>query len=91
MSSVFYDREDITKWLGAKTVDKAREYVGAVSNLRWNDRTLSGEVQGTQRHPYSVDVKFHDIGDDLWVEGDCSCPVGFQCKHMAAVLMAAFG
>ncbi|WP_144155100.1 DEAD/DEAH box helicase [Paraburkholderia sp. BCC1885] len=91
MSSVFYDREDITKWLGAKTVDKAREYVGAVSNLRWNDRTLSGEVQGTQRHPYSVDVKFHDIGDDLWVEGDCSCPVGFQCKHMAAVLMAALG
>jgi superfamily II DNA or RNA helicase len=88
MSSVSYDREDITKWLGTRTVAKARDYVDAVSNLRWENNTLSGEVQGTQRHPYVVDVQFHDIGDDLWVEGDCSCPVGFQCKHMAALLIA---
>ena len=88
MSSVFYDREDITKWLGAKTVAKARDYVDAVSNLRWESNTLSGEVQGTQRYPYLVDVHFHDVDDDPWVEGDCSCPVGFHCKHMAALLIA---
>lgn len=88
MSSVFYDREHVKKWLGARTVEKARDYVDAVSNLHWENNTLSGEVQGTQRHPYVVDVQFHDIGDDLWVEGDCSCPVGFQCKHMAALLIA---
>jgi superfamily II DNA or RNA helicase len=88
MSSVFYDREHITKWLGPRTVAKARDYVDAVSNLHWENNTLSGEVQGTQRHPYVVDVQFHDVGDELWVEGDCSCPVGFQCKHMAALLIA---
>jgi superfamily II DNA or RNA helicase len=88
MSSVFYDREHVTKWLGARTVEKARDYVDAVSNLHWENNTLSGEVQGTQRHPYVVDVQFHDIGDELWVEGDCSCPVGYQCKHMAALLIA---
>ena len=88
MSSVFYDREHVTKWLGAKTVAKAHDYVDAVSNLHWENNTLSGEVQGTQRHPYVVDVQFHDVGDELWVEGDCSCPVGYQCKHMAALLIA---
>ncbi|MFP3186149.1 MAG: SWIM zinc finger family protein, partial [Paraburkholderia sp.] len=88
MSSVFYDREHVKKWLGARTVEKALDYVDAFSNLHWENNTLSGEVQGTQRHPYVVDVQFHDIGDDLWVEGDCSCPVGFQCKHMAALLIA---
>jgi len=88
MSSVFYDREHVTKWLGARTVEKARDYVDAVSNLHWEDNTLSGEVQGTQRRPYLVEVQFHDIGDELWVEGDCSCPVGYQCKHMAALLIA---
>ncbi len=88
MSSVFYDLADITKWLGARTVAKARDYAHAVSNLHWENNTLSGEVQGTQRYPYVVDVHFHDVGDELWVEGDCSCPVGFQCKHIAAVLFA---
>ena len=88
MSSVFYDLADVTKWLGARTVAKARDYAHAVSNLHWENNTLSGEVQGTQRYPYVVDVHFHDVGDELWVEGDCSCPVGFQCKHIAAVLFA---
>jgi superfamily II DNA or RNA helicase len=88
MSSVFYDVTDVTKWLGERTVAKARDYARAVSNLHWENNTLSGEVQGTQRYPYVVDVHFHDVGDELWVEGDCSCPVGFQCKHIAAVLFA---
>src|SRR5579871_5455268 len=89
MSTVFYDREDVAKWLGAKTVEVGRKYVKAVANLHWNRNTLSADVQGSQRQPYGVEVKFHDIGDDLWVEGTCTCPVGFQCKHMAAVLIAA--
>ncbi|HEY1995800.1 DEAD/DEAH box helicase [Paraburkholderia sp.] len=88
MSSVIYDREHITKWLGAKTVAKGRDYVGAVSNLHWENNTLSGEVQGTQRHPYVVDVRFHNVDDEPWVEADCSCPVGFHCKHIAALLIA---
>jgi superfamily II DNA or RNA helicase len=91
MSSVFYDLADVTKWLGARTVAKARDYAQAVSNMHWENNTLSAEVQGTQRYPYVVEVHFHDVGDELWVEGDCSCPVGFQCKHMAAVLFAGLG
>jgi superfamily II DNA or RNA helicase len=88
MSSVFYDREDIARWLGAATLAKARDYVDAVSRVHWDHHALHGEVQGTQRRPYVVDVRFYDVDDAPWVEGDCTCPVGFQCKHVAALLLA---
>jgi len=89
MSAAFYDHAQITKWLGARTVAKAQGYLRAVSQLGWRDDKLSAKVQGTDRRPYVVTVDFEfDDEDDAWVAGDCSCPVGFNCKHVAAVLLA---
>ena len=88
MSSVFYDRAQIADWLGSHTVGKARDYIHAVSKLRWQDNTLSGEVQGTARRPYAVDVHFYDTEDGPWIESECTCPVAFDCKHVAALLIA---
>ncbi len=86
---IHYDRNQITDWLGSFTVAKARDYVRAVSNLRWReDASLSAMVQGTRSRPYSVRVYFHDIDEDPWAEGECTCPVGIDCKHVAAVLIA---
>lgn len=85
----FYDRKQITEWLDPYTVSKARAYANAVSELHWiTDDTLGGLVQGTRRRPYDVRVYFHDIGEDMWVDGECTCPVGFGCKHVAALLIA---
>ena len=53
---------------------------------------LLGEVQGTQREPYetAVELVLHDDSVAHWV-GDCSCPVGHNCKHaMALALKAAY-
>lgn len=87
--SIFYERKHITNWLGSHTVAKARGYEKAVSALRWEEHdTLSGKVQGTQRRPYEVTVYFNDIKKDMWIEGECSCPVGFDCKHVATILLA---
>ncbi len=88
MSSAPYDRARISDWLGAHTVAKARDYVHAVSALRWQDNALSGEVQGTARHPYRVTVHFYESEDGPWAESECSCPVGYDCKHVAALLIA---
>ncbi|MGF6971973.1 putative Zn finger protein [Paraburkholderia sp. JPY465] len=88
MSSVFYDQAQIAHWLDSRTVARARDYVHAVSKLRWQDNVLSGEVQGTARRPYTVDVQFYDTADGLWAESECSCPVGYDCKHAAALLIA---
>ncbi|RDK06321.1 DEAD/DEAH box helicase [Cupriavidus lacunae] len=87
--SVLYDSRQIARWLDPFTVSKARAYASAVSELRWIDEdTLAGLVQGTRTRPYDVRVYFHDIDDDIWVEGECTCPVGVDCKHVAALLIA---
>ncbi|MCC8404493.1 DEAD/DEAH box helicase [Paraburkholderia sp. MMS20-SJTN17] len=87
MSSVFFDRESIAEWLGERTVAKARS-VGAVSNVKWRGETLSGDVQGSQPQPYRTWVQFHVNGGSTWAEGECTCPVGRNCKHVAALLFA---
>ncbi len=78
----------VIKWLGSRTVDKARAYVREVSDMHWHDNVLSANVQGTQRLPYQVDVVFREKNGVLSVQGQCSCPVGYGCKHAAAVLLA---
>lgn len=87
MSSVFFDRERIAEWLGDHTVAKARS-VGAVTNMTWQGATLSGDVQGSQPHPYRTRVRFRTDGGSPWAQGDCTCPVGRNCKHVAALLLA---
>jgi len=89
MAAVPYDHAQITEWLGAQTVAKAQRYLPAVSQLAWGRDTLTAKVQGTERRPYAVTVDFElDDEDDPWIEGECSCPVGYNCKHVAAVLLA---
>jgi superfamily II DNA or RNA helicase len=87
MSSVFFDRESIAEWLGEHTVAKARS-VGAVSNVQWQGEMLSGEVQGSRPQPYRTRVRFRTNGGSTWAEGQCTCPVGRNCKHVAALLLA---
>ncbi|NVI07985.1 DEAD/DEAH box helicase [Paraburkholderia youngii] len=87
MSSVFFDRESIAEWLGEHTVAKARS-VGAVSNVKWQGETLSGDVQGSQPQPYRTRVRFRTDGGSPWAKGECTCPVGRNCKHVAALLLA---
>ena len=52
---------------------------------------IHGEVSGSRPEPYAVVAKYESgSGDRLVpVEGNCSCPVGHNCKHTAAVLLAA--
>ncbi|WP_027801735.1 DEAD/DEAH box helicase [Paraburkholderia dilworthii] len=87
MSSVFFDRERIAEWLGDHTVAKARA-VGPVSNVAWHGATLTGDVQGTQPLPYRTRVRFRTDGGSPWAQSDCTCPVGRNCKHVAALLLA---
>ncbi|MEC5408577.1 DEAD/DEAH box helicase [Paraburkholderia sp. MPAMCS5] len=87
MSSVFFDRERIAEWLGDHTVAKARA-VGPVSHVQWHGATLTGDVQGSQPQPYKTRVRFRTDGALPWAQSDCTCPVGRNCKHVAALLLA---
>jgi len=52
---------------------------------------LEGAVQGTQRTPYKLSVELTLTADgeiDTW-DSDCSCPVGYNCKHGVALTLKA--
>ena len=52
---------------------------------------LEGQVQGTQRAPYTVTVELSLTPEgnlDSW-DSDCSCPMGYDCKHGVALSMKA--
>ena len=88
MPSIAYDEQQVTRWMGRETVARARGYTNAVSDLQWGEDWLEANVQGTQRRPYEVYVKFAWHGRTLQAQGNCSCPLGFDCKHAAATLLA---
>ncbi len=90
---------------GAETVRRARAYAaeGAVRQVRVVDRPdlgrkaddliLKGLVVGSRGQGYHVTVEVYADHDDGWAEivSECSCPVGFQCKHGAAALLVLCG
>jgi len=88
MPSASYDIDQIEAWFGRRVVDKAEDYVDAVSGMRWHGMSLSGKVQGTRASPYDVQAHLIESGRGLHAEGECSCPVGVDCKHVAALLIA---
>ena len=85
---VVYDETALRRWIAPSTLEKAYDYVGAVSALTWGRRMLFADVKGSERLPYSVDIVFNEDGKQLRAMGRCSCPVGSNCKHVAAVLLA---
>jgi len=86
-----FDESDIRRCLHHE-VDKGRPYQrrGAVRDLRADKggQRLIASVQGTRLRPYRV---FVDIGKDnpVSLSARCSCPVAWNCKHAAAVLLEA--
>ena len=52
-------------------------------------RVLYAEVQGTDPTPYQTLVQVGDPGGKRLSSGRCTCPVAVDCKHVAAVLVAA--
>ncbi len=62
-------------------------------NVDWSSRGwgVFGSVQGSRRDPYevSVELELDPRGRVLdWIP-QCSCPVGFECKHAVALLLEA--
>ena len=52
---------------------------------------LLGEVQGSQQAPYEISIELQLTPDGHvanW-DSDCTCPVGHNCKHGAALMLKA--
>ena len=84
-----YSIKDVVHWYDQNEIQKAKAYLNSISHLEIRPDQIVAEVKGTASRPYSVEISF-DIGKagDLHIEPKCSCPVGWKCKHTAAVLLS---
>jgi SNF2 family DNA or RNA helicase len=52
-----------------------------------NDKLmLLGNVKGSHKDSYAQMINIHKL-DGLSISGDCTCPVGHNCKHVVAVCL----
>ncbi len=88
-------QQDINRHLQQTYVSRGRSYYnqGRVHNLETLDdgEQITASVAGSGRRIYQVIVNLHYHPEGtvlLKVRGHCSCPVGYNCKHVAATLFA---
>ena len=85
-----YTEKHLRDWLGQRELDKARAYVEVVQDLEVDPEYVRAVIPGTARKPYLAMAKLvaGKNGTQTLVS-NCSCPVGSQCKHVAAMLLRA--
>src|SRR5579875_3032237 len=80
--------------VGARSLERGRRYArgNRVLALEWDaeEGMLSGSVLG-QGQLYSTSAYFEPDRDGAQVfqDGECTCPVGHNCKHVAALVITA--
>jgi superfamily II DNA or RNA helicase len=88
------DEARLERIVGPTTFARGRAYArdGAVRSSRWTlgGSCLVGEVQGNDTQPYAVEVLVSTsaTGRIADIDGTCTCPMHFNCKHVVALLLA---
>lgn len=80
---------DIRKAVGNTAFSRGQEYAESdrVLLVEQSEDMIEGQVVGSGRNIYTQEIDVAVNGRQLHIEGDCSCPVGYNCKHVAAVLI----
>ncbi|MEG9247037.1 DEAD/DEAH box helicase [Arthrobacter sp. Soc17.1.1.1] len=87
------DVTDIIRIVGGAAFQRGQTYAkdGAVSSLAWDAdaKLLTGHVRGSAPSEYRTKLRLGLKGDGRFrpLENFCSCPVGADCKHVAATAL----
>ncbi len=87
------DVTDIIRIVGGAAFQRGQTYAkdGAVSSVSWDagSKLLTGKVRGTAANDYRTKLRLGLKGDGRFrpLENFCSCPVGADCKHVAATAL----
>lgn len=85
-----YTLADVVRWYSMHELNKAKAYLNSISQLVVQPNKITAQVKGSARQPYAVEIFFeNDMADIPGIRPMCSCPVGYKCKHTAAVLLSA--
>ncbi|MGS0741553.1 DEAD/DEAH box helicase [Glaciimonas sp. GG7] len=81
--------EDVFELATLATIERAQEYVRQqrVISIVVQEETLLGRVLGSGKSMYHQCIELADDDGNVYLEGGCSCPVGYNCKHVVAVLI----
>jgi len=55
-------------------------------NNKFEQLEIKGKVAGS--FVYRQDIEVDQDENNIYIEGDCTCPVGYNCKHVVAVLLS---
>ena len=86
---------EIARIVGSQSFSRGERYArnGHVTEQSWaqSGTHLTGRVRGTSPQPYTVLVSFtlNTAGQAVRASGTCTCPMGSNCKHVAALLLAS--
>ncbi|RSM42464.1 helicase [Amycolatopsis balhimycina DSM 5908] len=90
------DPDELEAVVGSTFYGRGLDYArrNAVLRSRWSsrDNALHGKVLG-RGEIYETSAYFESV-DGLpygFEHGECSCPIGFNCKHVAALVLATIG
>ena len=80
---------DIRNTVGDAAFDRGQDYAHAqhVLALNRDGSAINASVRGSGRNIYAQKISLLIDGDEVDIAGRCSCPVGFNCKHVAAALI----
>ncbi|MBP7548076.1 MAG: SWIM zinc finger family protein, partial [Corallincola sp.] len=87
-----YNEADIRAQLGAATLTKGEAYANddrvkaLTAQTEGSVLVLRGEVAGSRR--YTSVVRVRQVHHRVVFESHCSCPLGGDCKHVAALLLS---
>jgi superfamily II DNA or RNA helicase len=94
--TVDIDPAGLVKVVGPDAHARGLQYLrqGAVAHALWNPSAsaLVGTVHGRHGNVYTTTARFSVDGlARRFEQGECSCPVGFNCKHVAALVLSVTG
>ncbi len=58
-----------------------------MQRCRVNGQEIEGGVNGSGRNVYEQAI-YVGVEDGVVIDGSCTCPMEYNCKHVAAVLFA---
>jgi superfamily II DNA or RNA helicase len=84
--------DELSYALDSTFLQRGRAYwrQGRVLSVEGAGSLITGRVRGSGGRTYSVSIALdRDTRNRLQVDGECTCPMHYNCKHVAAALLAA--
>ncbi|MGH3159292.1 MAG: SNF2-related protein, partial [Streptosporangiaceae bacterium] len=89
-----FDPASLASTVGTTSYAKGVQYAlqGAVAHVQWNpsEHALTGVVRGSNGNLYATSAYFTLLAGwpAAFDHGECSCPVGLDCKHAVALVLS---